>query len=164
MNKVQRGEIIKAKETLEVLRNSGISIEDLINALDVALENEFAKTDSADVKEKSTEQQVADLLIQIGVPAHLKGYKYIRCAVGLIVEDHNYLDGGVTKMLYPEVAKRFSTTASRVERGIRHAIEVAWNRADFDVIQDLFGYTVNPLKGKPTNSEFIAMLADIITR
>jgi two-component system response regulator (stage 0 sporulation protein A) len=103
--------------------------------------------------------QVTSMLHDIGVPAHIKGYQYLREAIMMSVNDMDVINA-VTKILYPTVAKRFSTTPSRVERAIRHAIEVAWDRGDVEEIQRIFGYTVSNIKGKPTNSEFIAMLAD----
>ena len=105
------------------------------------------------------EGQVTAIIHEIGVPAHIKGYQYLREAILLAVRDMDVINA-VTKVLYPEVARRFSTTPSRVERAIRHAIEVAWDRGDLETLQKYFGYTVNSAKGKPTNSEFIAMIAD----
>ena len=105
------------------------------------------------------EAQVTAIIHEIGVPAHIKGYQYLREAIMITVEDMDVINA-VTKVLYPEVAKRFGTTASRVERAIRHAIEVAWDRGDLETLQKYFGYTVSNAKGKPTNSEFIAMIAD----
>ena len=105
------------------------------------------------------ETMVTSIIHEIGVPAHIKGYQYLREAIMLAVEDMEIINA-VTKILYPEVAKRFATTPSRVERAIRHAIEVAWDRGDLETLQRFFGYTVNSAKGKPTNSEFIAMIAD----
>ena len=102
---------------------------------------------------------VTSIIHEIGVPAHIKGYQYLREAIMIAVEDLDVINA-VTKVLYPEVAKRFSTTPSRVERAIRHAIEVAWDRGDLETLQKYFGYTVSNSKGKPTNSEFIAMIAD----
>ena len=105
------------------------------------------------------EGQVTAIIHEIGVPAHIKGYQYLREAILIAVQDMDVINA-VTKVLYPEVAARFSTTPSRVERAIRHAIEVAWDRGDLETLQKYFGYTVNSAKGKPTNSEFIAMIAD----
>lgn len=105
------------------------------------------------------EVMVSDVMRQIGVPAHIKGYQYLREAILLSIHDTQMLNY-VTKVLYPAVAKRFSTTASRVERAIRHAIEVAWDRGDVDVLSSYFGYTIQNTRGKPTNSEFIAMISD----
>lgn len=105
------------------------------------------------------ENQVTSIIHEIGVPAHIKGYRYLREAILLAVEDREVINA-VTKVLYPKVAKSFNTTASRVERAIRHAIEVAWDRGDLETLQKYFGYTVSNAKGKPTNSEFIAMIAD----
>lgn len=108
---------------------------------------------------QSMERLVTGIIHEIGVPAHIKGYQYLREAILITVDDMDVINA-VTKVLYPEVAKRFNTTASRVERAIRHAIEVAWDRGDLETLQKYFGYTVNAVKGKPTNSEFIAMIAD----
>ena len=105
------------------------------------------------------EAVVTGIIHEIGVPAHIKGYQYLREAILIAVKDMDVING-VTKVLYPEVAKRYGTTASRVERAIRHAIEVAWDRGDLETLQKYFGYTVSNTKGKPTNSEFIAMIAD----
>ena len=105
---------------------------------------------------------ISDIMRQIGVPAHIKGYQYLRKAIMLCVEDSEMM-GSVTKILYPTVAKEFKTTSSRVERAIRHVIEVAWDRGDVDVLSSYFGYTIQSQRGKPTNSEFIAMIADKIT-
>lgn len=102
---------------------------------------------------------ISDIMRQIGVPAHIKGYHYLRESIKLSVEDPEML-GSVTKLLYPTVAKIYDTTSSRVERAIRHAIEVAWDRGDVDVLSSYFGYTIQSQRGKPTNSEFIAMIAD----
>jgi len=103
--------------------------------------------------------RVTSIIHEIGVPAHIKGYQYLREAIIITVENMDVINA-VTKVLYPEVAKRFGTTPSRVERAIRHAIEVAWDRGDLETLQKFFGYTVSNTKGKPTNSEFIAMIAD----
>ena len=108
---------------------------------------------------KSLKNMVTDIIHEIGVPAHIKGYQYLREAILIAVEDMDVINA-VTKVLYPEVARRFSTTPSRVERAFRHAIEVAWDRGDLETLQKFFGYTVSNTKGKPTNSEFIAMIAD----
>jgi len=105
------------------------------------------------------EAQVTRVIHQVGIPAHIKGYQYLRCAIMMVVKD-NRIIGEVTKTLYPGVAREFNTTSSRVERAIRHAIEVAWDRGDIEVLNSFFGYTVQNTKGKPTNSEFIAMIAD----
>ena len=108
------------------------------------------------------ERHVTAIIHDIGVPAHIKGYQYLREAIILVVNDMDTINA-VTKVLYPTVAKKFGTTSSRVERAIRHAIEVAWDRGDLEVLQKYFGYTVSNAKGKPTNSEFIAMISDRIS-
>ena len=113
-------------------------------------------------KEPTLEAVVTDIIHEIGVPAHIKGYQYLREAIILTVNDMDVINA-VTKVLYPAVAKKFATTPSRVERAIRHAIEVAWDRGDLETLQKFFGYTVSNIKGKPTNSEFIAMIADSLT-
>lgn len=111
---------------------------------------------------RSLEAEVTAIIHDVGVPAHIKGYQYLREAILIAVADMDVINA-VTKVLYPEVAKRYNTTASRVERAIRHAIEVAWDRGDLETLQKYFGYTVSNVKGKPTNSEFIAMIADRLT-
>ena len=108
---------------------------------------------------RNLENTVTGIIHEIGVPAHIKGYQYLREAIMIAADDMDVINA-VTKVLYPEVAKRYHTTASRVERAIRHAIEVAWDRGDLEILQKYFGYTVSNAKGKPTNSEFIAMIAD----
>ena len=105
------------------------------------------------------ETQVTRIIHQIGVPAHIKGYQYLRTAILLTIKDSDIINS-VTKILYPSVAKQYQTTTSRVERAIRHAIEVAWDRGDVDTLNSYFGYTIQNNRGKPTNSEFIAMIAD----
>ncbi len=105
------------------------------------------------------ETQVTQIIHQIGVPAHIKGYQYLRTAIMLTIKDSDIINS-VTKILYPSVAKKYATTTSRVERAIRHAIEVAWDRGDVDTLNSYFGYTIQNNRGKPTNSEFIAMIAD----
>ena len=107
----------------------------------------------------SIESLVTSIIHEIGVPAHIKGYQYLREAIIIAVNDMDVINA-ITKVLYPQVAKTFGTTPSRVERAIRHAIEVAWDRGDLDTLQRFFGYTVSNTKGKPTNSEFIALIAD----
>ncbi len=109
--------------------------------------------------EKNLEASITSVIHEIGVPAHIKGYLYLREAISMVYKDIELL-GSITKVLYPDIAKKFNTTASRVERAIRHAIEVAWSRGNVDSISSLFGYTVSMSKAKPTNSEFIAMVAD----
>ena len=109
--------------------------------------------------ENDLEAQVTKIIHQIGVPAHIKGYQYLRTAIIMTINDNDIINS-VTKVLYPSVAKKYGTTSSRVERAIRHAIEVAWDRGDLEVLNSFFGYTVQNSRGKPTNSEFIAMIAD----
>ena len=110
-------------------------------------------------KTADLESMVTSVIHEIGVPAHIKGYQYLREAIMIAIKDMDVINA-ITKVLYPQVAKTFSTTPSRVERAIRHAIEVAWDRGDLETLQCFFGYTVSNTKGKPTNSEFIALIAD----
>lgn len=113
------------------------------------------------VSQKALDKTITAIIKEIGVPAHIKGYAFLREAIQMVYIDVDLL-GSVTKILYPDIAKKYNTTPSRVERAIRHAIEVAWNRGNYEVISKMFGYTVHHLKSKPTNSEFIAMIADKI--
>lgn len=115
----------------------------------------------AEMVQRDLEQDVTDMIHEIGVPAHIKGYQYLREAIMMSVEDPGMISS-ITKILYPTIAKRFQTTPSRVERAIRHAIEVAWSRGRMETLDALFGYTIDTGKGKPTNSEFIALIADRI--
>lgn len=119
------------------------------------------KTEREIYKERNLEADVTNIIHEIGVPAHIKGYQYLRDAIMMSVDDGEMLNS-ITKLLYPSIAKRHKTTPSRVERAIRHAIEVAWSRGKMDTIDELFGYTVSNGKGKPTNSEFVALIADKI--
>ncbi|MBQ7124833.1 MAG: sporulation transcription factor Spo0A [Clostridia bacterium] len=132
--------------------------------LDERIRRVFSGRNSArrlpsDEKSPDIEAQVTKVIHQIGVPAHIKGYQYLRTAIMLTIEDNDIINS-VTKILYPSVAKKYSTTSSRVERAIRHAIEVAWDRGDVETLNSYFGYTIQNNRGKPTNSEFIAMIAD----
>ncbi|MDR1700701.1 MAG: sporulation transcription factor Spo0A, partial [Lachnoclostridium sp.] len=130
--------------------------------------SKFIDTGRGDVYESvishtgyNLETDVTNIIHEIGVPAHIKGYQYLRDAIMMSINDSEMLNS-ITKLLYPSIAKQHQTTPSRVERAIRHAIEVAWNRGKVDTIDELFGYTVNNGKGKPTNSEFVALIADKI--
>ena len=113
------------------------------------------------IEEHDLEKDVTDIIHEIGVPAHIKGYQYLREAIMMSVNDTEMLSS-ITKILYPTIAKKFQTTPSRVERAIRHAIEVAWSRGKMETLDAMFGYTINNGKGKPTNSEFVALIADKI--
>jgi len=131
--------------------NSFIARDNKPQYIDISPEN---KKD-----ERNLEALVTNLIHEVGVPAHIKGYQYLREAIMMVVNDIEVINQ-ITKQLYPDIAKKFHTTPSRVERAIRHAIEVAWSRGKADEVENIFGYTVSALKGKPTNSEFIAMIAD----
>lgn len=146
-------------------------IEELLSKLDVMsgysakaksgalLEVHLDEGEREHMAKLELESEITELLHEIGIPAHIKGYMYLRTA---ILETYLNVDflGQITKVLYPEIARKYSTSASRVERAIRHAIEVAWNRGNIDAIDDIFGYTISASKAKPTNSEFIAMISD----
>ena len=119
------------------------------------------EAEEAEDEAQALQRQVTAVIHEVGVPAHIKGYQYVREAIVIAVQDMDVINA-VTKVLYPEVARRYNTTPSRVERAVRHAIEVAWDRGDLETLQSYFGYTVSNTKGKPTNSEFIAMIADKI--
>ncbi|MBQ4354532.1 MAG: sporulation transcription factor Spo0A [Clostridia bacterium] len=145
-----------------------IDYENLREGMHTILKNRSAQTKnqaSADIYTASDstsydmETQVTRIIHQIGVPAHIKGYQYLRTAILMTISDSDIINS-VTKILYPSVAKKYQTTTSRVERAIRHAIEVAWDRGDVETLNAYFGYTIQNSRGKPTNSEFIAMIAD----
>ncbi len=132
----------------------------LVERLEEIRGGESLRVSSAHRMDKTNiESMVTGIIHEIGVPAHIKGYQYLREAIIIAVNDMDVINA-ITKVLYPQVAKTFQTTPSRVERAIRHAIEVAWDRGDLDTLQRFFGYTVSNTKGKPTNSEFIALIAD----
>ena len=131
----------------------------LVERLEEIRGGESLRTPARRTDKTSIETMVTSIIHEIGVPAHIKGYQYLREAIIIAVNDMDVINA-ITKVLYPQVAKTFGTTPSRVERAIRHAIEVAWDRGDLETLQKYFGYTVSNTKGKPTNSEFIAMIAD----
>lgn len=136
--------------------NTDSLLDNLVNMLNAnAGKGDIRKLNSG----SGIEVKVTEILHQIGVPAHIKGYHYLRDSIIMSIE-HPEIINAVTKQLYPSVAKKYETTSSRVERAIRHAIEVAWDRGDVDVLNSYFGYTIHISRGKPTNSEFIAMIAD----
>lgn len=134
------------------------NIESLINQINHCVSYKV----NNDSKEQKLEENITKILHDVGIPAHIKGYKYLRSAISSSYYHSEYI-GQVTKLLYPEIAKMYQTTGSRVERAIRHAIEVAWNRGNVDVIDEIFGYTISATKAKPTNSEFIAMISDYLS-
>ena len=138
-------------------------VEQIIKATcyDAINDRRKAVVSRSDYIVSSLESEITKLLHDIGVPAHIKGYGYLRDAITLAANDESMINR-ITKVLYPTIAKMNETTPSRVERAIRHAIEVAWNRGNMDIIDELFGYTINSGKGKPTNSEFIALISDKI--
>ena len=118
-----------------------------------------SRSESSQTRKIDLDSNITSIIHEVGVPAHIKGYMYLREAISMVYHDIELL-GSITKVLYPDIAKKHNTTASRVERAIRHAIEVAWNRGNIDALSSIFGYTVSVSKAKPTNSEFIAMIAD----
>lgn len=131
----------------------------VLERLDEMRESLTPRSPYARTREANIEAMVTSMIHEIGVPAHIKGYQYLREAIIIAVNNMDVINA-ITKVLYPQVAKTFATTPSRVERAIRHAIEVAWDRGDLETLQRFFGYTVSNTKGKPTNSEFIALIAD----
>ena len=131
----------------------------LIEHIEAILKSKNSREEETAADRPDIEAQVTKIIHQIGVPAHIKGYQYLRTAILMTIDDNDIINS-VTKILYPSVAKKYKTTTSRVERAIRHAIEVAWDRGDVDVLNSYFGYTIQNSRGKPTNSEFIAMIAD----
>ena len=141
------------------LDNLAEQIREVGDTGDKALSFNIKKEKTEKKPKRNLEADITNIIHEIGVPAHIKGYMYLREAISMVYNDIDLL-GSITKVLYPEIASHFNTTASRVERAIRHAIEVAWSRGNVDAISSLFGYTVSVTKAKPTNSEFIAMVAD----
>lgn len=147
---------------IDYLLMKPLNLDHLTNIIqEMRRESTFELKEHLDDKKEDLEldAEITEILHEVGVPAHIKGYMYLREAILLVIENVEFI-GSVTKTLYPEIALRFSTTASRVERAIRHAIEVAWVRGNVDAISDIFSYTISYNKSKPTNSEFIAMISD----
>ncbi len=158
----------KATSILRELEEKGMTLGDLANFIErvESLNPNFgdsvetAESTEPGIKDDvSLEKEITSLMHEIGIPANIKGYAYVRRGIEMVCENPNLINA-VTKELYPRVAKEFATTPSRAERAIRHAIEVAWDRGNVEVLGKYFGYTISGLKGKPTNSEFIAMIAD----
>ena len=136
-----------------------IDINEMFDRCRMVYNNTPAQANIEKLTADDIESRVTEMIHEVGVPAHIKGYSYLRFSIILVLENGHLIES-ITKLLYPTVAKKFNTTSSRVERAIRHAIEVAWNRGDTDTLNNIFGFTINQSKGKPTNSEFIAMIAD----
>ncbi len=154
-NAIMEREVTKAGAAFYFLKPFDLSVlADRISMLTQAAKVETKQNQVVDL-----EVMVTEIIHQIGVPAHIKGYHYLRSAIIVSIEDAEMINA-VTKRLYPTIAKQYKTTSSRVERAIRHAIEVAWDRGDVDTLNSYFGYTIHSLRGKPTNSEFIAMISD----
>lgn len=158
--------IVKPYEKVDILikRIREISAGNLKKAEFFNTNNSSAKSSlkkTSYINEEDLETVVTELIHEIGVPAHIKGYNYLRDAITLCTNDKEFINS-ITKLLYPTVAKNYQTTSSRVERAIRHAIEVAWSRGREEILNDIFGYTIDTEKGKPTNGEFIAMISDSI--
>ena len=150
------GDLMNANKEFQIM----ITVPSTKNAKDSTVKATEKKEQTQEVIH-DLEKDVTDMIHEIGVPAHIKGYQYLREAIMMSVEDSEMM-GSITKILYPTIAKKYRTTASRVERASRHAIEVAWNRGNTETLNGLFGYTISNGKGKPTNSEFIALIADKI--
>lgn len=153
----------KVYQILNNLMNGDREFQIMITVPSGKPENSYAEIQAAEQGNTAhdLEKDVTNMIHEIGVPAHIKGYQYLREAIMMSVEDVEML-GSITKILYPTIAVKYQTTPSRVERAIRHAIEVAWSRGKMETLDALFGYTINTGKGKPTNSEFIALIADKI--
>ena len=145
--------------TLMELAEKGWTLGDLLAVYGISPVAGEQKAE--ETKKMELTKRVTSEMHKIGIPAHIKGYYYVRAAIEMVVKDSDLINA-LTKKLYPAVAKEFDTTASRVERAIRHAVEVAWDRGDLETLQKYFGYTVSNTKGKPTNSEFIGMIADTL--
>lgn len=149
----------KLVAAIKAAQANGLSAEDILEIIVNAFDTEEIPQPKASQSESDIEKRVTDILIELGMPAHISGFRYTRTAIIMVYEEPDMMSS-VTKILYPNVAKKYVSTNSRVERGIRHAIEVAWDRATPEIMEKYFGYTINEFKGKPTNSEFIAMIAD----
>lgn len=157
----------KMQKELKELKKNPEKVRAMIALLEGLLDEE---TEPEQVPESTKKYGPSDLeeliayhLLQLGIPRHIKGYKYVKEAIAMAVEQPDLIEA-ITKALYPAVAKKFNTTSSRVERAIRHAVEVGWDRIDIEVMDEYFGQTISSIKGKPTNSEFIAMFVDRIPR
>ena len=150
------GDLMNANKEFQIM----ITVPSTKNAKDSTVKATEKKEQAPEVIH-DLEKDVTDMIHEIGVPAHIKGYQYLRSSILMAVQDMDILDS-ITKQLYPSIAKAYATTPSRVERAIRHAIEVAWSRGNSDTMHELFGYTLQQGKLKPTNSEFIALIADKI--
>ena len=150
------GDLMNANKEFQIM----ITVPSTKNAKDSTVKATEKKEQTQEVIH-DLEKDVTDMIHEIGVPAHIKGYQYLRDSILMAVDDMEVLNA-ITKILYPTIAKRFQTTPSRVERAIRHAIEVAWSRGRMETLDAMFGYTIDTGKGKPTNSEFIALIADRI--
>lgn len=154
-------------ETIRKVSDYGVSyymlkpfnIKDLEKRILGVFENNNFKTSKQAISEKQVDLSITRILHSLGIPSHIKGYQYIRDGIHMMYKQPSLI-GGITKELYPEIALKYETTSSRVERAIRHAIEISWNRGDYDLMEDIFGHSVDYDKAKPTNSEFIATVAD----
>ena len=154
-NAIMEREVTKAGAAFYILKPFDLSVL----ADRIAMLTQAVKAENKQGRVVDLEVMVTEIIHQIGVPAHIKGYHYLRTAIISSIEDPEMINA-VTKRLYPSIAKQYKTTSSRVERAIRHAIEVAWDRGDVDTLNGYFGYTIHSLRGKPTNSEFVAMISD----
>ncbi len=156
----KHGVLIEASEAgADICLLKPFSEASLLSHIDALTRIREKEKDELSSARPDIETQVTKIIHQIGVPAHIKGYQYLRSAILMTIDDNDIINS-VTKILYPSIAKKYKTTTSRVERAIRHAIEVAWDRGDVDTLNSYFGYTIQNTRGKPTNSEFIAMIAD----
>ena len=144
---------------LEISRESMLDLLKYLTGKQILRYPTSSDTVEQEISSNALESQIASIIQEIGIPAHIMGYRYLKDAIALSIKDSECINA-ITKIVYPEVASKNNTTASRVERAIRHAIEVAWSRGNTEVLDRFFGYTINPSAGRPTNSEFIALIAD----
>ena len=160
-NRILEGELLNTGADYYFLRPVEFEViaERIFQFTGKKMQGGRTKEQGSMVSDTEIEIMVTEMIHQLGVPAHIKGYQYLRTSIILAVKNPEYV-GAITKLLYPTVAKQHDTTSSRVERAIRHAIEVAWDRGDVEILNSCFGYTVHTTRGKPTNSEFIALIAD----
>ncbi|MBE7035800.1 MAG: sporulation transcription factor Spo0A [Ruminococcaceae bacterium] len=161
---IQSSDVIckRIRQVMQHPAPSPVSSAELFATTEVfSLTNPSSSVKNSSLRPDHLESIITDVIHEIGVPAHIKGYNYLREAITLCIQDKEFINS-ITKLLYPTVARNYQTTSSRVERAIRHAIEVAWNRGREEILNSIFGYTIDTNKGKPTNGEFIAMISDSI--
>lgn len=157
-----REDLIEISKLTDTQLNAFLTMHNFMNSENVSINNDDVMDTEGKGMEENNEKKVIELLKQIGVPFHIKGYNYLRDAILMMLDNPSEYVNRITKALYPEIAKKYSTTTSRVERAIRHAIDVAWTRGDCDLHNKIFGYTISKTNCRPTNSEAIAALPEYI--